>query len=116
MVYYKADGCLFCDDGFWRKIVIVEDGENEHAFIIRDRAPVAKEHLLVISKHHFDDIAQAWDMTSDSFRGILGLAQKYAKKHLPNGFRMVINTGADAGQTIKHFHIHLLGGEKLKDL
>ncbi len=44
------------------------------------------------------------------------MASLYGKEHMPNGFRIVINTGDDAGQTVKHFHIHVIGGEKLKDL
>jgi histidine triad (HIT) family protein len=46
---------------------------------------------------------------------VVGLAEAYGKR-LPGGFRIVINTGADAGQTVKHFHAHVIGGEKLKDL
>jgi diadenosine tetraphosphate (Ap4A) HIT family hydrolase len=44
------------------------------------------------------------------------LVLDYATKHMPIGFRVIINTGADAGQTVKHFHAHILGGENLKDL
>jgi histidine triad (HIT) family protein len=43
----------------------------------------------------------------------MGHAVEYAAEHMLNGFRLVINTGEDGGQTVPHFHIHLLGGEKL---
>jgi histidine triad (HIT) family protein len=104
--------CIFCKL-VKRDIPVEPLIETDYGIVIRDRAPVAKEHLLVIPKTHVDDITHA---DADFIATILQLATVIAGVHLPNGFRIVINTGIDAGQTVKHFHAHVLGGEKLKDL
>lgn len=87
--------------------------ETDYAFVIRDRAPVAKGHVLVIPKEHFTDITTTPAPITEM---VLGLAVVYGRQNMGSGFRIVINTGEDAGQTVKHFHAHVLGGEKLKDL
>lgn len=104
--------CIFCK--LAKKEIPVEPIiETDYAFVIRDRAPVAKEHVLVIPKEHFADINTAPASLTEM---VLDLAVIYAREHLPSGFRIVINTGEDGGQTVKHFHAHVIGGEKLKDL
>src|SRR5579864_804717 len=86
--------------------------ETDYAIVLKDRAPVAKEHLLIIPKEHFADINAAPAPITEM---VLGLAVVVGRQ-MPSGFRIVINTGDDAGQTVKHFHMHVIGGEKLKDL
>lgn len=87
----------------------------EGAILIRDRSPLAKQHLLVVAKGHVDDLTDDRYGYAPAY-GILKLAQKYALEHLPGGFRLVFNTGEHAGQTVKHLHAHILGGEPLVEM
>ena len=105
--------CLFC------KFVSKEYScdmvfENEDMIIIRDIAPKAKNHFLAIPKKHFKLLA---DMTEDD-RNLVGriLAKIPTLSELlslQNGYRLVINQGDDAGQTVFHLHIHILSGQKM---
>ncbi len=103
--------CIFCKIVNGTIPVDILD-ENPQAIIIKDRAPLAKTHVLAIAKMHDEDITKAPAPVTEL---VLALAVSYAKAHLPNGFRMVINAGEDGGQTVQHFHLHLLGGQKLND-
>lgn len=110
--------CIFCKivDG---KIPAKKILEDEKAIVIADIQPQAKKHFLVIPKKHVAALDEAFAddpagrrVVSDLF----SLALKLAKQEnlLPGGFRSVINTHADGGQTVFHLHLHILGGEKLK--
>lgn len=121
--------CIFCRLAT-RKLPAEFLAESDHAFIIKDRAPAAAHHVLVIAKAHVADMIEAANslpktialrpldgpghLVLEPLRGVLWLARDYVRKNLPNGSRMIMNTGEDAGQTVKHFHVHVLGGEKLK--
>ncbi len=106
------DDCLFC------RIVrgeiparIVKDTAECVAF--EDINPQAPVHVLVIPKTH---VASLNDATDPALVGRLALvaAGIAREKGLANGgYRTVINTNADAGQTVFHIHLHLLGGRKL---
>ncbi len=101
--------CLFCEmaSGERETEFVYED---ESVFVIRDIAPQAPVHLLVIPKEHVEcapDIQnpKAWSKALDcAVRTVasLGLDEE--------GFRLVVNCGTKAGQTIPHLHIHLLAG------
>ena len=82
--------------------------------VFRDIAPLAKIHLLCVPKEHFAYLTEADDRRA----ALLGkMLQKIAGKKdewgLSEGYRLVINQGDNAGQTVKHLHIHVLGGETL---
>jgi histidine triad (HIT) family protein len=102
--------CLFC------KILakeipakIVYDDESCVAF--QDINPQAPVHLLVIPKKHFASTQEA-SATDELLIGHLHLvAAQLARQHnIAEGYRVVVNTGADAGQTVFHLHLHVLGG------
>ena len=105
--------CLFCKiaNGKGEKIF-----ENEEIVIIKDIAPQAKLHYLVIPKTHFDNITEisikAPDLLARIFTTISGLIKKLG---LEEGFRLITNQGYNGCQSINHLHIHLLGGEKLEE-
>jgi histidine triad (HIT) family protein len=108
------DDCLFC------KIVAGEIPSDavfvsERSYAFRDLNPHAPTHVLVVPKEH---VAHAGELTAahgallgDLFEtaaavaGIEGLAEP--------GYRLVLNVGDDAGNTVPHLHLHLLGGRKL---
>lgn len=105
--------CLFC------KMVSGEVAaevvfETENVLIVRDIRPQAPVHLLVIPKEHVTSAAEVersglWgEIMGEAVRAAraLGLEEK--------GFRLVINTGDQAGQTIPHLHVHLLAGRSFR--
>jgi histidine triad (HIT) family protein len=108
----RDPNCIFC------KIIageipakLVEDGDGYVAF--RDINPQAPTHILVIPKNHKSDITQYNSHIDDSqeLAAVFKAAGRIAQKEgLKSGFRLVVNTGVDAGQTVHHLHIHVLGG------
>jgi len=88
--------------------------EDDKSIVIKDIAPQAPTHLLIIPKKAIKMVSSA----SDSDRQILGhlllVAKKVAKDiDLKDTFRLVINNGAKAGQSVFHLHIHLLSGRPM---
>ena len=86
--------------------------ESANAFAIRDRNPQAPVHILVISKAQVPTLLHA----SEALLGeMLGLAKQVAEKEgiAADGFRIVINTHPDGGQSAYHLHIHVLGGRQM---
>lgn len=105
--------CLFC------KIVkkeipcdLVLESENYLAF--KDIDPKAPIHILVIPKKHFEDITELSFQDLDLVAGLMEMVSKVAQsENLEKGFRVVLNTGPDAGQSVQHVHAHVLGGRSL---
>ena len=105
--------CLFC------KIIAgdipsTKVYEDETVLAFRDIAPQAPTHILVIPKHHIDSCngigAENSAVVAHIFEVIPQIA---AAEGLTNGYRVVSNCGADAGQTVPHLHFHILGGKQL---
>ncbi len=85
--------------------------QDDHAIAIADIHPQAPTHILVIPKKHLASIAHAEAEDGTLLGQLLAAAAEIAKqKGLAQGYRIVINTGPDGGQTVEHLHIHLLGG------
>ena len=107
--------CLFC------KIIAGEIPsakvyEDENVFAFRDIAPQAPTHILVVPREHIESVA---DLNADNSvlaaRCLEAAAAIARQEGLKGGFRVVSNCGDDAGQTVKHLHFHILGGERLGD-
>lgn len=104
--------CLFC------RIVRGEIpatlvAESLECLAFRDIAPQAPVHVLVIPRAHHGSLN---DVTETATVGAMArLAQEVARREgiLETGYRCVINTGADGGQTVGHLHLHVLGGRPL---
>ena len=105
--------CIFC------RIILGEIPsdkvfESDEFIVIRDIQPQARVHLLVIPKTHVDclDSVDSFEINSK----ILPLAVEVARhqKLSRGGFRVVINTREWGGQSVRHLHLHLLGGEQLR--
>lgn len=85
--------------------------EDEKCFVLRDINPQAPTHLLIICKKLIPQLAQADDSDQELLGHLLLVARDRAKAlGLQKGFRIVINSGKMAGETIPHLHIHLLSG------
>ena len=106
--------CIFC------KIINKEIPadivyQDDEIIAFKDIAPVAPVHLLIIPKKHILSVNNL-ELEDKELIGRLFLtARKIAKEQgvSETGYRLVINVGKDAGQTVEHLHLHLLGGEKL---
>ena len=104
------EDCLFCKIGSGEipTTVIYED---DKIMCFPDLNPQASVHVLMIPKKHISSL----DATTPEDAEILSymllkVKEIAAMQGLTNGYRTVINTGDDGGQTIKHLHIHILGG------
>ena len=86
--------------------------EDEHVFAIRDITPVAPVHILIIPKAPISGVAAVPE--SGDHQHLLNAARQIAEAEgLTDGYRLVINQGEAAGQTVPHLHVHLLGGRPL---
>jgi len=109
--------CVFCRiiAGELQSDILYQDDD---VIAIRDINPVAPVHILIMTKAHIPSLAE----TTPEHRGLLAhmcfvaieLAQKEGVSQ--KGYRLVINSGAEAGQEVAHLHLHLLGGRQLGKL
>jgi len=110
------DNCVFC------KIIAGEIPsqryfEDEDMIIIKDLEPKAKLHYLCIPKEHYARLSDLDEAKAETLKRIFKKIPSLKDElGLGGGYRIIINQGDDAGQTVQHLHIHLLGGEKLPDM
>lgn len=107
--------CIFCKIASGEVGELVYQDDNFVAF--HDQNPKAKVHLLVIPKKHVESLIDLSDDDKSWLCDYLLVINKVAVQFgLTNGYKVVINTGPDGGQVVKHLHTHLLGGEKIIDI
>lgn len=89
--------------------------EDDLCLAFRDIAPQAPVHILIIPKKPIVSLADTHFPEDKALLGHLMLiaAEIARKEELAKGYRLVVNTGADGGQTVFHLHLHLLGGRSL---
>ncbi len=86
--------------------------ETERVFVIRDIAPQAPVHLLVIPKTaEYRDVVALAAGEPDLLAEMVEVAGRVAAEHADGDFRLVFNSGAGAGQTVFHVHAHVLAGD-----
>ena len=111
----KDDSCIFCKlangEIPTRKIY-----EDELFSVIMDSSPASRGHSLILPKEHYADI---YEITEDTAAKAMALAKRLAEKMTASlgcdGFNILQNNGETAGQTVFHFHIHLIPRYKGKD-
>jgi histidine triad (HIT) family protein len=88
--------------------------EDEHVLAFHDIAPWAPVHFLIIPKRHIPTLYDAADVQHRELLGhMLWLAPRLAlEQGVTNGFRSLINTGADGMQEVGHLHLHVMGGPR----
>lgn len=105
--------CLFCKIASKQipsKLVF----EDDDVFAFHDINPVAPTHILVIPKQHIVSLGEAQPEHQALLGKMLLAAQRAAAEAgLTSGFRVVFNTGAEAGQSVFHLHLHVLGGRPM---
>ena len=108
-----SDACLFCR--IVRKEIPANIvAETEHCVAFRDINPQAPVHILVVPKEHVASLSTTKDATMIGRLALLGAELAEKEGIAERGYRTVINTNADAGQTVFHVHLHLLGGRHMK--
>ena len=89
--------------------------EDETSIAFHDINPQAPVHVLVIPRKHFASAEEAEEADEPVLGHLHRVAAKLARElHLDGGYRTVVNTGAEAGQSVFHLHLHLLGGRPMR--
>ncbi len=101
-----TEGCLFC--------TLYREGEHVAAadgFVaVRDINPQAPVHLLVIPERHVDSFREIREFPADESRRMLEFVADVAAREGLTDYRVVVNVGSSAGQTVFHLHWHIKGG------
>ncbi len=106
--------CLFCKIAAG-EIPSKKVYEDDRVLAFYDINPMAKVHVLVIPKAHIDSVAAITEENADLVAHIFTVIPKIARELglTEGGFRVVSNCGENAGQSVRHLHFHILGGEQL---
>ena len=105
--------CLFC------RIVAGEIPsdrvyEDDEVIAFRDIHPQASTHVLLVPRRHVADVDTLEDDDAGLLRALFAAVRRVAEQErLAKGYRVVTNVGAEAGQSVFHLHLHLLGGRRL---
>jgi histidine triad (HIT) family protein len=103
------DDCLFC--------ALYRDGEHvaraDGLVAIRDIAPQAETHLLVIPEHHIASFHEIAQYDAGEGKRMLDFIADVAARNDLTDYRVVVNAGPGAGQTVFHLHWHVLGGRSI---
>lgn len=107
-----AENCLFCK--------IIQGGipsdklyEDDEVLAFRDIAPAAPVHFLVIPKKHISGPSAVAEEDEQLVGRLMRIGNQIAREEGIKNFRLVFNNGADAGQTVFHIHMHVIGGRSL---
>ena len=110
-----TDSCIFC------KIVKKEANaeivyQDIQATAFRDLHPVAPTHILIVPNKHIESVGIMEAEDEQLIGHLFTVARQLAEEEgvSTGGYRLIINTGADGGQTVFHLHVHLMGGQKMR--
>ncbi len=107
------ENCVFCKIAAG-EIPSAKVYEDDEIVIFKDIEPKAKIHLLCVPRAHFATLAEAdGERTALLARALAKIGRLAPDLGLAEGYRLVVNQGENAGQTVMHLHIHILGGEPL---
>ena len=106
------ENCIFCKIGAG-EIPVTPIYEDEVCIAFPDMEPLMPVHTLIIPKDHYTDVAD--DVPEELLGHLFKVVQKVSDIQgvHENGFRLLLNTGDDASQSVRHLHIHMLGGHKM---
>lgn len=107
--------CIFCKI-IEKKVPAAIVEETDTVLVIKDRAPRAPIHYLIIPKKHIHDLSQLAADDASLCADMLFMARDLSKKLSGSqAFRLIVNTGVDAGQSVFHVHAHFLSGVTMSD-
>ena len=104
--------CLFCrivGGEIPAKIV----DQDDHCVAFRDIDPQAPTHVVIVPREHIPTLNEATDAATIGHLSLMAARVAHAEGLAERGYRTVINTNADAGQTVFHIHLHLIGGRRM---
>jgi histidine triad (HIT) family protein len=106
--------CIFCQV-VAGKVVADVVFQDDRAVAFRDINPQAPVHLLVIPREHLESLDEAAGSDERALGHLLRVAARVANEQglSESGYRTVVNTGAGAGQSVFHLHLHVIGGRPL---
>ncbi|OGF48533.1 MAG: histidine triad nucleotide-binding protein [Candidatus Firestonebacteria bacterium RIFOXYA2_FULL_40_8] len=107
-------GCIFCkivQKQIPAKIVY----EDEKVLAFEDSTPQAPVHILIIPKEHIPTVNDINESHKEILSALFAVAKKIAEENniAQRGYRLVMNTNAEAGQSVFHIHLHILGGRHM---
>lgn len=107
--------CLFCKI-IKGEIPSTQVYRDEQVTAIRDINPAAPTHILILPNRHIDSVNTLTNEDEQLIGQLFTTAKQLAAAEgiADGGYRLIMNTGADAGQTVFHIHLHLLGGAPMK--
>lgn len=106
------ESCLFCRI-IGKEIPATIVAQNEHAVAFRDINPQAPVHVVIVPREHIPSLNEAKDAATLGHLSLLAAQIAKAEGLSERGYRTVVNTNADAGQTVFHIHLHLIGGRPM---
>ena len=107
-----AENCLFCRI-IRGEIPAKMVAENTHCVAFRDINPQAPTHVVIVPRAHVASLNEAKDAATIGHLSLLASEIARAEGIADRGYRTVVNTNADAGQTVFHLHLHLIGGRAM---
>jgi histidine triad (HIT) family protein len=109
-----ADDCMFCKMASGA-MDVPKLHDDDLVFAVRDINPRAPVHILIIPKEHIADARAIADGHGPALARMVVVGRKLAEAEglLKRGYRLAFNVGEDAGMTIHHLHMHLIGGRQL---
>ena len=110
----EAEDCLFCKI-IAGQIPSTKVYEDDTTYAFKDINPKAKIHVLIVQKRHVANVSELAQSDPAQLEHIVEVAQSIADKEFHGEYRLVFNTGRDAGQTVFHAHAHVLTGEVLDE-
>ncbi|RBP98976.1 histidine triad nucleotide-binding protein [Bifidobacterium xylocopae] len=110
----RDEGCLFCRivAGQVPSEKVYEDGE---LYAFKDVNPKAAVHVLIVPKRHYADVAELAAADPQLLGRMVLKAQDIADQAFHGAYRLIFNTGRDAGQSVFHVHAHVLTGEVMDE-
>lgn len=88
--------------------------QDDQVYAFADLHPQAPVHILIVPREHLGSLDDADEARRGLLGHLLGSAAEIARRRgLDNGYRIVVNTGEEGGQTVEHLHLHLLGGRAM---
>jgi histidine triad (HIT) family protein len=109
----SQENCLFCKIAAG-EIPSEKVYEDAHCIAFNDISPQAPTHVLIVPREHLASLDKAGTNHKETLGHLLLTAAEIARERgfSEDGYRVVINTNADGGQTVFHLHVHLLGGRQ----
>jgi histidine triad (HIT) family protein len=107
--------CVFCNiiSGQASAQIVYRD---DQVIAFRDKHPVAPTHILIVPNRHIDSVNELETEDKNLVGHLILVAQLMAKQEGVDldGYRLMINTGYEGGQTVFHLHVHLIGGKRMR--